>query len=134
MVSLLIISLVGTFAVALQMATSRATRTESNRQVADQLLGRELDKARGLGGSAATSLDPDNAVQVNGLNLDVSRTVATCWQVLSADGRTPTCTAVQTTGSAAMAHVVVTVSWLEGDKTYAQSGDLTVNADPVFSS
>jgi hypothetical protein len=134
MVSLVIISLLGTFAAALQMATSSAIRTESNRQVADQLLGRELDKARGLGGSAATSLDPDSTVQVNGLNLEVSRAVATCWQVLSADGKTPTCTAVQTVGGAEMARVVVTVSWLEGDKTYAESGALTVNADPVFSS
>jgi prepilin-type N-terminal cleavage/methylation domain-containing protein len=134
MVSLFVVALVGTFAAALQMATSHATRVEANRQVAGQLLARELDTVRGLGGSGASSLDPDSTVQVNGLNLEVTRSVTTCWQVLSVDGKTPTCAVVQTTGSAEMEHVVITVSWLDGDKTYAQSGNVTVNADPVFSS
>jgi prepilin-type N-terminal cleavage/methylation domain-containing protein len=134
MVSLFIVSLVGMFATTMQISSSRATRTESNRQVAAQLVTRELDAVRGLGGSQAQDLDPDSTTQINGLNLEVTRTVDTCWQVISADGKTPTCAATQAAGSAEMDHVVVTVSWVESGKTYTQSGDVTVNADPVFSS
>ena len=132
MVSLSIIALVGTFALSAQVAATRATREQSNRQVAAQLLARELDSVRGLGGSTALELEPTDNQQVNGLSLDITRTIDTCWQVLSANGTTPTCGATELPDSAEMARVVVTVSWLEGNRTQTQSGAVTINADPVF--
>lgn len=132
MVSLFVVALVGTFAMSLQMATSSVARTEANRQIAAQLLARELDKVRGLGGLGAAAIEPDTTEQINGVDFAVARTVDTCWQLLSADGKTPTCLVGALLGSAEMAHVVITISWLERDKTYTQSGDVTINADPAF--
>ena len=132
MVSLFIVALVGTFAAALQMASSRAVRTQADRQIAAQLVTRELEKARGMGGDAAAGLDPSESQQINGLTFQLTRTVDPCWQTLSADGKTLTCTGTQVSGSQEMAHVVIVVSWAEGDKTATQSGDVTLNPDPVF--
>lgn len=129
MVSLMVVALVGTFAASAHLASLRATRVESDRQVAAQLLTRELDRVRGMGGSAAAE---SRTEQISGLAFGVDRTVVTCWQVLSTDGRTPTCAATEAAGSAEMVHVVVAVSWRDGERTYTQRGDVTVNADPVF--
>ncbi|WP_433303982.1 PilW family protein [Actinoplanes sp. CA-030573] len=136
MVALSVTALVGTFALSAQLANSRATRTEANRQVAAQVLARELDKARGLGGTvAATDLAGTDTQQVNALELQVTRTVDTCFQIVGAGGTTScTTAAAQPAGSAEMEHVTITVAWQEGAQTFSQSGDILINADPVFPS